>query len=155
MECYNCNFLICDNHSPCKVTNYQELFNHLVDFQTASDSLIFGVFDEEENYLYGYILFDNIRITKERSCAQVHILNHKAIWGRALRDLYIQFLHSTIFDTVYCEIPAIAAGAIGVCKKMGFKKTGYVPHCLPYTDIRGNERMYDKFIYVWEREENE
>ena len=78
---------------------------------------------------------------------ELHIVNDKSIFGRKVRGLYEEILATCMFDTLYAEIPSIAVHAIALCKRLGFKKTGYIPNVLPYVNSKGVEQMYD--IQIW------
>ena len=119
-------------------------------FINSSDAVIVGIFDSEEKYLYGLVIFDNIRFAN-KSSAQVHIVNDKSIFGRKVRGLYEDILATCMFDTLYAEIPSMAVHAIALCKRLGFKKTGYIPDILPYVNCSGEEKMYDIQIWTWRR----
>lgn len=149
LRCYECNHFVLDEQSP--IIPDLDFVRGFVD---SPDSMVIGVFDDKEKYLYGLIIFDNIRFGNKESCAEVHIINDKAIWGRKVRDLYTEVLNSSIFTTLYCQIPQIAVAAIALCKRLGFKKTGYIPNALPYTNSRGEENMYDINIMCWRKDKN-
>lgn len=147
LKCYESNSLVLDSQSPLKID-----LKFLADYTVADDSMVVGLFDDSEKYLYGLIIFDNIRFAGEDSCAEVHIVNDRAIWGRKVRDTYNDVLNHCIFTTLYCMIPSIAVAPIALCKRLGFKKTGYIPKALPYINSKGAERMYDLQIMTWTRE---
>lgn len=149
-KCYNDCKLILDSQNPIELKNEFQCEDFIHGFVEAKDSDVWGILDDNEEYLYGLIIFDNIRFCN-KSCAQVHIVNDKAIWGHKIRDIYKEIINSTIFDTLYCEIPSIAVYPIAMCKRLGFKKTGYIPDALPYVNSNGEEKMYDIQIYTWRR----
>lgn len=119
-------------------------------FTNSEDSIVYGIFDDMEEYLYGIIIFDNIRATLENSSAEVHIVNHKSIFGRRIRDLYDDLVNACGIDNIYAMIPSIAVHTIAICKRLGFKKTGYIPKALPYINSEHKEKMYDIQIYTRE-----
>lgn len=149
-KCYQDCKLILDNQSIINIDCAQDAENFIHGFVEAKDSTVFGILNDTEEFLYGLVIFDNIRFSN-KSCAQVHIVNDKAIWGKKVKDIYKDIINSSIFNTLYCEIPSIAVHAIAMCKRMGFKKTGYIPDALPYTNADGEEKMYDLQIYSWRR----
>ena len=149
-KCYNDCKLILDSQSIININCPQDAEDFIHGFVEAKDSDVWGIFDDKEEFLYGLIIFDNIRFAN-KSCAQVHIVNDRAIWGHKIRDIYKEIINSQIFDTLYCEIPSIAVNAIAMCRRMGFKKTGYIPDVLPYVNSKGEEKMYDIQIYSWRR----
>ena len=145
-SCYNSCHLVFDDQNPLKDLNTEGLLNFLKGYIEAEDSTVVGILDDEEKYLYGIIIFDNIRMGVKNS-AEVHIVNDRSIWGHRIKDIYKQVIHCSIFDILYAEIPAIAVGAIGMCRRLGFKKTGYIPSIAPYTNSKGEEKMYD--VQIW------
>lgn len=149
LECYNNCHLIFDsqNYIP---RNY-DLVNFLSTYIQAEDAYVLGIFNDTEQFLYGLVIFDNIRIA-DKSCAEVHIVTSRIIWGKKIRDVYKNILKGCIFDTIYCQIPKIATNAIAICKLLKFKKTGYIPNALPYVNSRGEEKMYDIQIYTYVRD---
>lgn len=147
IKCYESNSLVLDSQNPLKVD-----LEFVADYAMAPDSMVMGIFDESEKFLYGIIIFDSIRFANNGSCAEVHIVNDKAIWGHRIRDIYSEILENTLFTTLYCMIPQIAVAPIALCKRLGFKKTGYIPNALPYINSKGEERMYDINIMTWTRE---
>ena len=149
---YKTNRLILDSQSPLDLSNRDNIANFILPYITSSDSMVTGIFDDDEQYLYGIIIFDNIRYDDQNSCAQVHIVNDKSIFGKKVGNIYQDIMNTVPFTTLYCEIPAIAVHAIGVCKRAGFKKTGYIPLALPYKNIKGEEKLYDLQIFTWRKE---
>ena len=145
IKCYSDCHLIFDSQSPIN-DMFKPYF--LGGFVDADDALALGIFDDDEEYLYGMVIFDNIRFAN-KSCAEVHIVTDKAIWGKKLRDIYNKILLGSIFDTLYCQVPSIAVNVIAICKRLGFKKTGYIPDALPYVNSKGEEKMYDLQIYTY------
>lgn len=149
-KCYqDCN-LIFDSQNVIDIKDEHDSENLLHGFVEAKDSLVLGILDDKEEFLFGIVIFDNIRFAN-KSCAQVHIVTDKAIWGRKIKDIYTEILKVSIFDTLYCEIPSIAVHPIAMCKRLGFKKTGYIPDALPYRNAQGEEKMYDLQIYTYRR----
>lgn len=146
LSCFNSCHLIFDNQSPLKNMSVDNLLDYIIGFIEASDSSVTGIFDNEEEYLFGIVIFDNIRMGVKNSC-EVHIINDRSIWGHRIKEVYKSIIHSSIFDIMYAEIPAIAVGAIGMCRRLGFKKTGYIPSVAPYTNSQGQEKVYD--IQIW------
>lgn len=146
LSCFNSCHLIFDDQSPLKNMSLEEILGYLNSFIEGSDSSVTGIMDNEEKFLYGIVIFDNIRMGIKNSC-EVHIINDRSIWGHRIKEVYNNIIHSSIFDIMYAEIPAIAVGAIGMCKRLGFKKTGYIPSVAPYTNSQGKEQVYD--IQIW------
>ena len=149
-KCYKDCSLVFDSQNPIEIKNEFDAENFMHGFVGAKDSSVLGIFDNNEEFLYGIIIFDNIRFAN-KSCAQVHIVTDKAIWGKKIKDIYHEILRGSIFDILYCEIPSIAVHPIAMCKRLGFKKTGYIPDVLPYKNSKGEERMYDLQIYTYRR----
>lgn len=149
-KCYQDCKLIFDSQNIIDFKCAEDSENFIHGYVEAKDSIVIGITDNNEEFLYGIVLFDNIRLCN-KSCAQVHIVTDKAIWGKKIKDIYKEMLETSIFDTLYCEIPKIAVNAIAMCKRLGFKKTGYIPDALPYINSEGIEQMYDLQIYTWRR----
>lgn len=150
-SCYMTNHLVFDSQNPLREDMSVDNTKWFVEtFINSSDAVIVGIFDSEEKYLYGLVIFDNIRFAN-KSSAQVHIVNDKSIFGRKVRGLYEDILATCMFDTLYAEIPSMAVHAIALCKRLGFKKTGYIPDILPYVNCSGEEKMYDIQIWTWRR----
>lgn len=145
-SCYNSCHLIFDDQNPLKELNTEGLILFLKSYIEADDSSITAILDDEEKFLYGIIIFDNIRMGVKNS-AQVHIVNDRSIWGHRIKDIYKQIIQCSIYNILYAEIPSIAVGAIGMCKRLGFKKTGFIPSIAPYTNSRGEEKVYD--MQIW------
>ena len=152
IKCYNDCHLIFDSQNPIPTNMYLPYF--LGNFVQADDALVLGIFDDGEQFLYGIVIFDNIRFAN-KSCAECHIITDKAIWGKKIKDIYNKILGGCIFDTLYCQVPSIAVNVIAICKRLGFKKTGYIPDALPYVNSKGEEKMYDIQIYTFRREEKD
>ncbi|MCM1324135.1 MAG: GNAT family N-acetyltransferase [Acetobacter sp.] len=150
LSCYECNSFVLDNQSPLHLDTAPQCRDFIAGYVQSSDSYVLGVFDNEEKFLYGIIIFDNIRMVGGDSIAQVHIVTDRKIWGKKILDTYNEVIEFSPIKTLYCEIPQIAVHAIGVCKRLGFKKTGYIPKALPYTNSRGEEKLYDINIFVKE-----
>lgn len=149
-KCYSDNALIIDEQSIIDISSPDKLVNFLYGFVESADSFIVGIFDKSESILFGIVIFDNIRIANT-SCAEVHIAVAKELWGKLTRNVFTQMLNSSIFDVLYCQIPQIAVRAISMCKHLGFKKTGYIPKALPYTNCKGESKMYDINFYTYQR----
>lgn len=154
LSCYTDNRFVFDDQNCITLSNADECKSFIEAYVQAPDSYVLGVFDDLEEYLYGLIIFDNVRVVGKDSIAQVHIVTNRAIWGKRIKDIYEQVLEYGLVETLYCEIPQIAVGAIAMCKRLGFRKTGYIPKALPYTNINGERKMYDLNIFVWERGKN-
>jgi hypothetical protein len=150
IKCYNDCHLIFDSQNT--IPKRMPMWVFVDNFVDSSDSMVIGILDDNEEFLYGLVIFDNIRFAQDKSCAEVHIVTDKAIWGRKIRDIYNKIIQGCIFSTLYCQIPTIAVSAIAICKRLGFKKTGYIPEALPYVNSRGEEKMYDLQIYTYKRE---
>lgn len=145
-SCYDSNHLIFDNQCPIHLNTKESIQRYVLEYVLADDSCVLGIFDNEEKYLYGIVIFDNIRMGNKCS-AELHIVNDKSIFGKKLKGVYESILRDTIFNTLYAQIPSIAVHAIAMCKRLGFKKTGYIPSVLPYTNSEGEEKMYD--VQIW------
>ncbi len=150
-QCYKDNPQIMDLQTPCPVDTPQQVQDFLIPYIEVDDSMVEGIFDDKEQYLYGIVIFDNMRITPECSTCEVHIATAKPIWGKMLMDAYREMLHKLIFDNFYCMIPSNCVLAIRLAKAVGFKKTGYIPKALPYINSKNQLKMYDLQIYSLQR----
>lgn len=151
-ECYHDNPQIFDLQCSINPKNFEEVMDMLRSFVVSEDSMIEGVFDSEMDYLFGLIIFDSIRLTDDGNSAEVHICICKDMWGKVFYPVYERMIKDNLFDTLYAMIPSCCRGAITLCKKLGFKKTGYVPKSLPYTNLKGEIKMYDTFIFSLQKE---
>lgn len=147
------NSLILDQQCELHFDDEFEFSNFLLKYVEASDSMVIGLFDN--NKCQGYVILDNIRITEDNSCAQVHLAISKSLRGKKALQILKEIRDNSNLEMFYCEIPSIAIHAINVCKKLGFKKTGYIPNNLPYTNAFGQTKMYDTYILVYRSDINE
>ena len=91
-------------------------------------------------------------LSLRESCAEVHVLTSKSIFGAVLRHSYERILDEMVpFAVLYCHIPRAAVFASKLVKDIGFKKTGYIPAALPYSNSKGEVKMSDLLIYVLDR----
>lgn len=141
------NSLILDEQCNLHFDYYVDFGNFLIKYVLATDSMVIGIFDC--NKCQGYVILDNIRMTEENSCAQVHIAISKELRGKKALRILKEIRDNSNLEMFYAEIPSIAIHAINICKKLGFKKTGYIPKNMPYTNALGQVKMYDTFIYVY------
>lgn len=149
-KCYkDCN-LILDTQNLIVIRNSFDAAEFVKGFVEAEDSMVLGILNDTEEFLYGLVIFDNMRFAN-KNCAEVHIVTDKAIWGKRVKGVYHQILQATVFDTLYCQVPSIAVHVCAMCKRLGFKKTGFIPDALPYKNIKGEEKMYDIQIYTYRR----
>lgn len=146
-QCYKDNPQILDAQSPYFIDTPQQVQELLIPYIEVNDSMIRGIFDDKEQYLYGIVLFDIMRVTPDGSSCEIHIATAKPIWGKILIDTYKQMLNEVIFDSMYCMIPANCVLAIRIAKAIGFKKTGYIPKAIPYVNSKKQIKMYDLQIY--------
>lgn len=155
IKCYDDNHLIFDSQSPLLADGFEGAY-FLSGYIQAKDSIAVGVFvheeETDEEHLRGIVLFDNIRFGDKKSCAEVHIATAKELWGKEILKAYREILSGCIFTTIYCMIPKIAVAASSIAKRVGFKKTGYIPNALPYINSKGEEHMYDLIVYTLERD---
>lgn len=141
------NHLILDAQCELSFNHHIDFGNYLIKYVQASDSMVIGLFSD--NKCMGYVILDNIRIADENSCAQVHLAISKQLRGKKALEILREIRDNSNLEMFYCEIPSIAIHAINVCKKLGFKKTGYIPQNLPYTNALGETKMYDTYILVY------
>ena len=151
-QCYKDNPQIADYQSVVDFQNTSEAMSLLESYIDCDESAILGIYDDNETYLFGFIIFDGIRLTDDGNAAQVHICISRDIWGKEFQYLYEKIMDDSIFDTLYAMIPSRCRGAITLCKKLGFKKTGYIPKAIPYTTLKGEVKMFDELIYTYYKE---
>lgn len=149
LKCYNDNKLIFDDCVPNFIK--EDIVGFLGGFIDAEDSYVVGIFSDNDAYLLGIVIYDNNRCLGSDFSAQVHIAFSKAMWGRVSKDVCISLMQTGLPTMLYCEVPVIAVRVIGLLKALGFKKTGYIPKALPYTNSKGEKKMYDVNIFCWER----
>lgn len=149
-KCYDCNRLIFDMQYPCTIESVDDYCNYVAGFINRPDCIVFGIFDDSNKYLYGIIIYENIR-TADSTTAQCHIALDKAIYGKVSRYIFKQLQRYGIADTLYCIIPQIATKAIALVKRLGFRKTGYIPKASAYKNKLGELKLYDENIFVFER----
>lgn len=147
-SCYKCNPLIFDEDNYLRSVDAELL---LLNYLNSDDSYIVGIISDDEKYLYGVVIYDNVRSNGETTTAQVHIAIDKAIWGKTTYEAFTDMLKFGLNDVVYCEVPENAVKVNMMCKRLGFKKTGYIPKALPYTNSKGEKVMHDIFIWTWVR----
>lgn len=151
-SCYDSNSLILDSQNPLNLSDEQSLVNFIGGFIDSEDSTVVGLFDDNEKFLYGLVIFDSIRFGQDcKVSAELHLAIDKKAYGRLTFELLQKLRDESIFTTLYCHIPDIAVRTIGLCKRMGFKKTGYIPNCLPYINLAGIEELHDVQIWTYNK----
>lgn len=150
VSCYKDNPMIFDLQCPYSMDTSQGVKTFLGSFINSKDSIVLGIFDNREYYLYGIVIFDNIRIAQTGS-AEVHIATNRAIWGKIVLSIYKEILEYSLFSNLYCMIPQNCVLAIGMAKRIGFKKTGYIPKAVPYENKKGDVKLYDIQIFSMEK----
>lgn len=151
VDCYMDNLQIMDSQSCLDITNRDILSDYVLGLISSKESSIEGIFNDKEEYLYGMIVYDGMRFSNDGNAAQLHLAVCKDLWGKVIFNMCNQILERTYFDTLYCMIPSYCRPTIALVKKLGFKKTGYIPKALPYKNIKGEEKMYDELIYTWSK----
>jgi hypothetical protein len=151
LKCYQDNHLIFDSQNPLLINDFDSMYEFLHGYVTAPDSMVVGIFDEHEDFLYGLVIFDNMRCV-DKFVAEVHIAISKEIWGNPIKEVFNKMMTTILFDVIYCTIPQIAVRAIGMVRRMGFKKTGYIPCALPYKNSKGEEKLYDLNIFTYRKD---
>lgn len=149
-DAYSSNHLIFDCQNIFFEGSEEVYRNYILDYVEADDSYVLGLFDDKEEFLYGVAIVDNIR-SVDITTAEVHIATNKKLWGVALFHILQDAIKYAPVDIFYCQIPAIANRALGLVKRLGFKKTGYIPKALPYKNIKGEEHLYDINILVLDK----
>ncbi len=142
---------ITDYQGYLKLDNEVEIIQACINYIEAKDSLVEGIFDNKEEYLFGFIVYDNIRLTDDGNSAELHLCTSKDIWGTDFITIYKGILSYTLFDVLYALVPAKCRTTIAFMKKLGFKKTGYIPKSIPYVTAKNEVKMFDQLIYVWEK----
>ena len=151
LVCYQDNRLIFDSQNPILIDDFDSMYGFLHSYITSPDSMVVGIFDDHEDFLYGLVIFDNMRCV-DKFVAEVHIAISKEVWGKPIKEVFDRMLKNVLFDVIYCTIPQIAVRAIGMVKRMGFKKTGYIPCALPYINAKGEEKLYDLNIFTYRKD---
>lgn len=149
-DAYSSNHLIFDTQNIFADGSKDVYINYLEGYVHGIDSYVLGFFDNNEEYLYGVAIVDNIR-TVDITTAEVHIAVNKKMWGSSLLHILEEAVKYVPVDIFYCQIPQIAVRALGLVKRLGFKKTGYIPKALPYKNIKGEEKLYDINILVLDK----
>ena len=151
-SCYNSNKFIFDSQNYLLDANLDGLSEFLEGFITSPDSMVVGLFDDNRNFLYGIVIFDSIRFGQlNLATAEVHIAVDRKAFGKLTLDLLRHLRDECGFTTLFCHIPDIANRAIGLCKRLEFKKTGYIPNCLPYINLKGEEKLHDVQIWTYNK----
>lgn len=148
------NKLIMDCQNPYKIDCEDDIVNFLAGYIESNDSMVIGIFDDREEFCYGYLIFDNVRCAENIMTTEMHMALAKEIWGKTGRSILSEIKENILFDIIYAYIPQIAVGAIAIAKRMGFKKTGYIPKALPYKKLNGEEKLYDLNILVLDKRNN-
>lgn len=151
LKCYEDNKLILDCQNPLVIDTVSRAMEFIMGYVEGQDSIVVGIFDDKETYLYGIVIFDNIR-NVDKFVSEVHIAITKELWGRKVKAIFDDMLDKCLFDVLYCTIPQIAVHAIAMVKRMGFKKTGYIPCALPYVNSNGEEKLYDLNIFCYRKD---
>lgn len=153
-KCFKDNrTLFFDELNPHAVEDNNLAAYYLSTFIDTPDDMVMGVFDNNEEYLYGIIIFQEIRMGVKTS-AKVHCLLSKTLWGKKAKTLCKSIINESIFNVLYCEIPGYAYRTIAFAKSLGFRKTGYIPRVVPYTALNKAGVMHDIFVFTLERDVN-
>lgn len=147
-QCFKDNPQILDEEEENYFETLEKVHNYVSELVFWHTSMVVGIFDDEEEFLYGIVIFDQMRFSKDGNSAQLHIATSKDIWGKDFLDIYHEMINESHFDVMYCMIPAKCRATIGFVKTLGFKKTGYIPKAIPYKDRNGKIKMYDELIYT-------
>lgn len=151
-SCYSSNKFIFDSQNYLVDSDLEGLTEFLRGFILSPDSIVIGLFNNNKSFLYGLVILDSIRFgSNNLATAEVHIAVDRKAFGKLTFDLLKQLRDECGFTTLFCHIPDVANRAIGLCKKLGFKKTGYIPNCLPYVNLRGEEKLHDVQIWTYNK----
>ena len=153
-QCFKDNPQILDEESIDYFESLEKSVNYVSDLIDSPDSMVVGIFDDEEEFLYGIIIYDQMRFSLDGNSAQLHIATSKDIWGKDFLELYKDMIAITVFHVLYCMIPAKCRATIGFVKSLGFEKTGYIPKAIPYRNRDGTIKMYDELIYTLVKNES-
>lgn len=151
LKCYQDNRLIMDCQNPISIDTERRATEFILGYIEGKDSIVVGIFDDRETYLYGIVIFDNIR-NVDKFVSEVHIAITRELWGRKVKSILDDMLDKCLFDVIYCTIPQIAVNAIAMVRRMKFKKTGYIPCALPYINSKGEEKLYDLNIFCYRKD---
>ena len=146
-KCYQDNPLILDSQNILDLSTPDLLKDFLSKYIGNRDSFIFGIFNNDN--IVGIVIFDNIRMTEYSSSSEVHLALSRKLRGKKGFNILEQIRDNCNIDVIYCTIPEIAINAINMCKKLGFKKTGFIPSNMPYINAQHIEKMYDSFIMTY------
>ena len=133
------------------LNNDDDIINTCRLYITSKDSSVEGIFDNREDYLFGFIVYDNMRLTDDGNSAELHLCTSKDIWGTDFLAIYKGILKHVIFDVLSAIVPSRCRTTIAFMKKLGFNKTGYIPKSIPYVTSKGEVKMFDQLIYTWEK----
>lgn len=151
LSCYLSTDFTHDTQCTYKPKNTNDvLFLHRGHLNPEQHCLI-GIFARdynEEEHLCGLVIFNNIRAIKDRTVADLHMVSDRIIWGMPLFKILCKMMKETIFNQLNIIIPSCGGALIRLIKRLGFKKTGYIPECCTYRNIKGQEIFYDKYLYV-------
>lgn len=152
VSCYNSNKFILDSQSPMDFSNKENIYDYIESYIEAPDAMVIGLFDDSEKYIYGVVILDSIRFGQgDKTVAEVHIAVDRSAFGKLTFRLLEQLREESGFTTLFCHIPDIANRAIGLVKRLGFRKTGYIPNCLPYKNLKGVEDLHDVQIWTYNK----
>lgn len=152
ISCYNSNKFILDSQNSLDFLNPENLYEYILSFIESQESIVVGLFDDKFQFLYGIVIFDNIRFGQNgKAVAEIHIAVDRTAFGKVTLNLLQEMQKECLFTTLFCQIPDIANRAIRLAKVLGFKKTGYIPNCLPYKNLRGVEDLHDVQIWTYNR----
>lgn len=149
LECCRNNPQIFDYQHPINKNNPDEILDSIGWYIKDAHSMVHGIFSDDREFLFGFIIYENIKMTDDGNSAQLHLCSSKGIWGKDFLILYKSILRTSIFNSLYAIMPSCCRGAITLCKNLGFKKTGYIPKSTPYVNTKGKVKMFDQFIYSY------
>ena len=72
-QCFKDNPQILDEESIDYFESLEKSVNYVEDLIGSPDSMVVGIFDDDEEFLYGIVIFDQMRFSKDGNSAQLHI----------------------------------------------------------------------------------
>lgn len=150
-ECYSDNHLIFDCQNPVKITDPDVCYEFIKSYIGSEDATVVGITTEDELFLLGLVIFDGLRGYKDEWSSEVHIAVSRYLYGKENYWIYGEILKRSGLTTVYGLIPSYAIPVLSLCKKLDFKKTGYIPKSAPFKSKDKTIEMKDIYVMTWRR----
>lgn len=149
LKCCRDNPQIFDIQCELDPENDDDIIDTIRFYINNDHCMVQAILSNDREYLFGIVFYEDIRMSNDGCAAQIHFITDKGIWGSDFHILYPPILRKNPFDIIYGIIPANCRGIIALCKKLGFKKTGYIPKSIPYKNVKGEVKMFDQLIYTY------